>query len=137
MILPCASSLPFVVLFCTLLAGCSYIFSLQDTRVISPPSQECTAERYLPVIEGREDDFSAISGVDGGVLPVYSVIAPEILALPPITAGRCEIEFAFGRYPDDQYENTMTITEDQGGVCLRHWNGFYGSREGPSLCVDR
>ena len=137
MVLPREFRLAFVVMVCALLGGCSYIFRLQDTRVISPPSQECTAERYLPVIEGREDDFSALMGADGGVLPVYGVIAPEILALPPITAGRCEIEFAFGRYPDDQYENTMTITEDQGGVCLRHWNGFYGSREGPRVCFDR
>jgi hypothetical protein len=137
MVLPREFRLAFVVMASALLAGCSYIFSLQDTRVISPPSQECTAERYLPVIEGREDDFSALAGPDWSMPLVYDVIAPEILALPPITAGRCEIEFAFGRYPDDQYEKTMIITEDQSSLCLIHLTGLTNRDNARRVCFDR
>ena len=68
---------------------------------------------------------------------VYNVIAPEILALPPITAGRCEIEFAFGRYPDDQYENTMIITEDQSSLCLIHLTFLTNRDNARRVCFDR
>jgi hypothetical protein len=136
MVLPREFRLAFVVMASALLAGCAN-FSLQDTRLISPPSEECTAERYLPVIEGREDDFNALFGADGGVPPFYHVIAAEILALPPISQGRCEIEFAFGRYPDDVYESMVTIIEDQSGLCMRHQSYIDKKGQGPQLCLDR
>jgi hypothetical protein len=67
----------------------------------------------------------------------YGPLAAEILALPPISQGRCEIEFAFGRYPDDVYESMVTIIEDQSGLCMRHQSYIDKKGQGPQLCLDR
>jgi hypothetical protein len=134
MILPRVIRVAFVISVCALLAGCGYN-RLLESRTTSPQTEGCTAERYLPAIENIRDmpTWIAPEGMQG----FYSPIAAEILALPPISQGRCEIEFAFGRYPDDPWTVRMTITEEQSGVCVRHWNASYGSREAPRVCFDR
>jgi hypothetical protein len=134
MILPRVIRVAFVISVCALLAGCGYN-RLLESRTTSPQTEGCTAERYLPAIENIRDmpTWIAPEGMQG----FYSPIAAEILALPPISQGQCEIESAFGRYPDDYYTVRMTITEEQSGVCIEHSNVFNGSRGGPRVCFDR
>jgi hypothetical protein len=134
MVLPRDFRLALVVMVCALLAGCAN-FSLQDTRLISPPSEECTAERYLPAIENLRDIPTGI--YPEGMQRRYGPLAAEILALPPISQGRCEIEFAFGRYPNDQYTATLAITEEQSSLCIRHQSFVTKESQGPELCLDR
>ena len=137
-----AIRLSFVVLLCTLLAGCVYN-RLVESRTISPQTEGCTAERYRPAIDNLRDIPTRIwpEGVSRlypeGMQGYYRPLAAEILALPPISQGRCEIEFAFALYLDGPWSVRVTITEDQSGVCIRHRSFDTKEGQGPQLCVDR
>lgn len=135
MVLPRDFRLPFVVMASALLAGCASENRLLETRGISPQTEECTAERYLPAIENLRDIPTGI--YPEGMQRRYGPLAAEILALPPISQGRCEIEFAFGRYPNDQYTATVAITEEQSSLCIRHQSFVNKEGQGPQLCLDR
>jgi hypothetical protein len=134
MILPRVIRVAFVISVCALLAGCGYN-RLLESRTTSPQTEGCTAERYLPAIENFREIPTGVASE--GMQGFYGPLAAEILALPPISQGQCEIEFAFGRYPDDYYTVRMTITEEQSGVCIEHLTFITNPGSARRVCFDR
>ncbi len=122
----------FVVPLCAALAGCGSP-KVIETRNFSPETENCTVERYRQSVENNETGVFASTSKP--VPNAFSPIAAEIVALPPIAAGQCKIEYAMKEPWPTPYVFQVTVIEEQGQLCFEHSSEF---KTGPSsICLDR
>jgi hypothetical protein len=132
MVLPRDFRLAFLVPLCAALAGCGSARVI-ETRNFSPETENCSVERYRQSVENNETGVFA--STSDSMPNAFSPIAAEIVALPPIAAGQCKIEYAMKEPWPASIVFLVTIIEEQGRLCFEHSSEL---KKGPSsICFDR